>query len=111
MTYQQSDVYTRAGDWLVSTARRKPEALLLMAAGCALLMRSGRRSPTRSAVARWEMGDEAVWDPQGPPNGPSSQSGRVAGASQYAGDLANKVSDAAKTYTSNVADTVTDYAG
>jgi transcriptional regulator with XRE-family HTH domain len=31
----------RDADWVVDTARRKPEALLLLAAGCALMMRSG----------------------------------------------------------------------
>ena len=35
------DVYGRAGDWLIGTAKRHPEALLVLAAGCALLMRSG----------------------------------------------------------------------
>jgi hypothetical protein len=31
---------TDAGEWLLSTAKRNPEALLVLAAGCALLMRS-----------------------------------------------------------------------
>ena len=35
------DVYGRAGDWLIGTAKRHPEALLVLAAGCALLMRNG----------------------------------------------------------------------
>ena len=35
---------TDAGEWLISTAKRNPEALLVLAAGCALLMRSGRSS-------------------------------------------------------------------
>lgn len=30
-----------AGEWLLSTARRNPEALLMLAAGCALLLRKG----------------------------------------------------------------------
>jgi hypothetical protein len=33
--------YGRAGDWLVGTASRNPEALLVLAAGCVLLMRDG----------------------------------------------------------------------
>lgn len=40
MNYQQ--ISNEAGDWLLDTVQRKPEALLLIAAGCALLMRSGR---------------------------------------------------------------------
>lgn len=35
---------TDAGDWLISTAKRNPEALLVLAAGCALLLRGGRSS-------------------------------------------------------------------
>ena len=35
---------TDAGEWLISTAKRNPEALLVLAAGCALLMRGGRSS-------------------------------------------------------------------
>jgi hypothetical protein len=41
------DSYGQAADWLVSTARRNPEALLVLAAGCALLMR-GRSSDNTS---------------------------------------------------------------
>jgi hypothetical protein len=40
--------YSQAGDWLIGTARRNPEALLLLAAGCALLMRT--RGSSRSAI-------------------------------------------------------------
>ena len=35
---------TDAGEWLLNTAKRNPEALLVIAAGCALLMRSGQTS-------------------------------------------------------------------
>ena len=40
MNYQQ--ISNQTGDWFLDTVQRKPEALLLIAAGCALLMRSGR---------------------------------------------------------------------
>ena len=42
--------FTQAGDWLANTARRNPEALLLVAAGCALLMRTRASSSSRSAI-------------------------------------------------------------
>lgn len=35
---------TDSGEWLISMAKRNPEALLVLAAGCALLMRGGRSS-------------------------------------------------------------------
>jgi hypothetical protein len=53
------DVYGRAGDWLISTAKRHPEALLVLAAGGALLMRSGggyfqSRNGSAGSDGRWQ---------------------------------------------------------
>jgi hypothetical protein len=52
---------SNAGSWLIDTARRNPEALLVVAAGCALLMRGGS-SWFRAAESRleeeWEDEDE-----------------------------------------------------
>lgn len=107
MTYHQPDVYARTGQWIVDTARRRPEALLLMAAGCALLLRSGSR-PAGSVATGMARSDQSR-DPT-----PSRLRGgldQAAGTvSRYAGDVADKVSGTAKAYASNVADTVTDYA-
>jgi hypothetical protein len=50
--YSEGDTYSQTGAWLVATARRNPEALLLVAAGCALLMRSSGSSTSRTAVRR-----------------------------------------------------------
>ena len=54
---------TDAGEWLISTAKRNPEALLVLAAGCALLMRGGGSSyrvaeQTGSGVS----GSNAPWN-------------------------------------------------
>ena len=46
------DVYGRAGDWLIGTAKRHPEALLVLAAGCALLMRGGGGSSKGAPTQR-----------------------------------------------------------
>jgi len=48
--YSNGHGYSQSRDWLVSIARRNPEALLLLAAGCALLMLPRRRSSSRSAI-------------------------------------------------------------
>src|ERR1700737_1148236 len=53
------DVYGRAGDWLIGTAKRHPEALLVLAAGCALLMRGGggssqSRNESAGSDGRWQ---------------------------------------------------------
>jgi hypothetical protein len=55
MTYYDRNAYGRPGDWLVDTARRNPEALLVLAAGAALLMRGRNRS--RSTPMRGEYRD------------------------------------------------------
>ena len=52
------DVYGRARDWLIGTAKRHPEALLVLAAGCALLMRGGggssqSRNESAGSDGRW----------------------------------------------------------
>ena len=51
MTYDR--YASNAGSWLMDTARRNPEALLVVAAGCALLMRGGS-TWFRSAESRME---------------------------------------------------------
>jgi hypothetical protein len=53
------DVYSGPGDWLIGTAKRHPEALLVLAAGCALLMRSGggsfqSRNESPGSDVRWQ---------------------------------------------------------
>lgn len=111
MTYQQTDMYPRTGNWLADTARRKPEALLLMAAGCALLLRSGRR-PAGSMAQRMAMGDQSRREPNDA--GARSASSRAREglhqAAETVSTYAGNVGDTAKAYASSVADTVTDYA-
>jgi hypothetical protein len=51
MTYYDRNMDSRPGDWFVDTARRNPEALLVLAAGAALLMRGGSRSRSRVMAA------------------------------------------------------------
>jgi len=98
----QSDLYGKATDWLTTTARRNPEGLLLLAAGCALLLRSGSGRPTG-----------------GPSRNPSTSSrssntdrerqsfSRGADtASDYASDIKDKASD----YASGIKDKASGYA-
>ena len=47
--YSNTDTYSQAGDWLLGTARRNPEGLLLLAAGACLLMRGRTSSSSRTA--------------------------------------------------------------
>jgi len=127
--YPGSNGLTQAGEWLRGAARRNPEGLLLLAAGCALLMRSGggfaRRSEDRS-----ENGDG--WTHE---NGYSTASATVRSresvsrpaneglsslqdvkdrwsnaASDYASDMQERVSEAAGDYADNIKSRVSDTA-
>ncbi|HLN07661.1 MAG TPA: hypothetical protein VK281_01640 [Xanthobacteraceae bacterium] len=111
MTFQRPDM-PAPGDWLVDTVRRKPEALLLMAAGCALLMRSGMRSarrPAGSVAARMAASDQSGrprTTVRSATSAVGDSVGRAAGAaSDFAGDVAGTVSDTAKSVAGNIGDT------
>jgi ElaB/YqjD/DUF883 family membrane-anchored ribosome-binding protein len=105
-----NDFYSQTADWVVNTARRKPEALLLVAAGVALMMRSG------SGFTSWSGSSSSSSRPGGVDGRASWQdetmtSGARAGvdratdeASRYAGEVRNRVSETASAYASTVAD-------
>ena len=88
MNYQQFSNQT--GDWLLDTVQRKPEAVLLIAAGCALLMRSGR--PV--------VGIRSVRESGGLPSLSQNRPGTAEQGS---------VTESAKAYASKAADTVSEY--
>jgi hypothetical protein len=121
-SYSERDTYSQAGDWLLGTVRRNPEALLLMAAGCCLMMRSGSASRTsaRHAYERDEWGY--------PTSGASSQvrgasastreglsaSDAVRSAGEYASQAKHRMTDTASDYASQmkerISDTASEYA-
>jgi hypothetical protein len=74
---------TDAGEWLISTAKRNPEGLLVLAAGCALLLRGGRSS-YRSAEQIGASSSNAPWN--------TSRS--TERASEIAGDIKDRIADA-----------------
>jgi len=87
MNYQQ--ISNQAGDWLLDTVQRNPEALLLIAAGCALLMRSGRPMEGIRSARRSSLLD------------PSQHRSAVVEQGSFA--------ESAGSYSSKVADTVSEY--
>lgn len=106
--YMDTDRYVRAGDWLIGTAKRNPEALLVLAAGCALLLRSGKNSrgssQRRYPDAYYEQGQ---YDQHGAQQqrgqGGSWREGlsRAAEtAKDYASDVTDRVSETASSYAS-----------
>jgi hypothetical protein len=94
-----------ASEWLLGAWKKNPEGILLLAAGCALLLRSGS-SPLAAAASSLAA------------DGRESESGRVGrmtegaknytrDAAQYASDIAEQTGQAAQSYASTAAD----YAG
>ena len=113
-SYSTPHTFSEAGEWLLGTARRNPEALLLLAAGCALLMRTG------GGVAGSKMDGEG-WSHE---NGYSTASanprsreglaGSVSGGARYVKDIKDRATDTASGYVSDiqerVSETAADYA-
>ena len=107
-----------SGNWLTDSITRNPEGLLLLAAGCALLMRkaASSRSMERAKVGEsdWSnrnrhRGGEATGHNGGDRNGSDRNFGdTVAGAArsvgEYASDVSDKVAETASGYASSVAD-------
>ena len=110
--------YAPAADWLFGTAKRNPEALLVLAAGCALLLRGGRGGGSR-ASARTAVGSRmiimavetcrpATLIAQRTLLGRFRRSAAdLDRVSETAGSYASAVSDTARSYATSVAD----YAG
>jgi hypothetical protein len=104
-SYQASNV----GDWVWDTARRNPEALLLLAAGCALLMRSGRSGRTRisTGVSRTRhtpmTQGSAKFSREAAEIG--DQVSRTAGqASRYMEDVKDRMTETASAYADRVSE-------
>ncbi len=110
--YLDSDTYSRAGDWFMSTARHNPEALLLLAAGCALLMRGGgsfiSRTPARrhnldgSQRRDWETPSyDATGESVGSRAGAAFSAAREA-AGEHVADVKRGVAETASEYGNTV---------
>jgi gas vesicle protein len=93
---------TNAGDWLIGTVKRNPEALLVLAAGCALLLRNARSSPAR--VSRQPRYDEDYWGQNQQGRREDSWREGLSRASEtakdYAAEVSDRVSDTASSYAS-----------
>ncbi len=104
-----------AGEWLMSTARRNPEAILVLAAGVALLMRRGSRARTRHSIeenrgasmdvyqeGQYEEDHRARRSPIRAVRKTISSVAETAG--EYASDVTERVYETAGSYASTVAE-------
>jgi hypothetical protein len=103
--YSDHDTYSQAGDWLLATARRNPEALLLFAAGCCLLMRGGASSSSRRtsyAADEYRSASNPSSDFTRRPSTSRESLGNR--ASDYASQIKDRVPDTASSYAESVSD-------
>ena len=105
-----TQTYRQTGDWVLGTARRNPEALLLLAAGACLLMRGAsswnerRTSPNR--------GERIGYEPDSLNQTRSESEARSVPRRfmSQAGDAVSRVTDTATEYASDIADAAGSYA-
>jgi hypothetical protein len=104
-----SHSYGPTGDWLVGTVKRNPEAFLVLAAGCALMMRGASRggsvSPPRdnyADAARQSRGDNGHSWGDGVSRLADSASRATENAKEYATDVKDRVSETANSYASSL---------
>ena len=99
-----TDFYSQAADWVVDTARRKPEALLLLAAGCALMMRGGGMGGASWSSRSSDVYSRASWQDDMADETRRQSSRAAEGASRYAADMRDRVAETASGYASTAAD-------
>jgi hypothetical protein len=100
------DSYTRAADRLVATVKNNPEGLLLLAAGAALLLRSGNAKGWSGYPRR-----RANRDEYGRFTSDGGHFSRTTdGAREYASDLRDTMTETARDYADAVTETASSYA-
>ena len=91
-----------AGDWVMNTVSRNPEGLLLLAAGAALLMRSGRGQKARyaqSSMSRQYSGSRETSETGSGVGERLRESAERAG--EYVSEAADQVAGTARSYASS----------
>ena len=104
--------YGQPMDWLMATAKRNPEAFLVMAAGAALLMRGRGSSPNRALNYR-QMRNWQGSGGQSEASVPGTADNMRQSARGYAStvsDTTNRAAGAASEYASAASDAVRSYA-
>ena len=108
--YPDYEAPSSATDWVMNTVRRNPEGLLLFAAGCALLMRSGA-SPLSKRVSATSYNDKISYNDNmgGRRSGASGESSlsegisrTAVGAADYVSAVKDQVAETASSYASSV---------
>jgi hypothetical protein len=105
-----SDTRDAGTGWLIGAVKNNPEGLLLLAAGCALLMRSTGASQRRPSTREYDRNDLP------PRRGTRSRtvgerlSGAAQSASEYVSDVSEGVAETASNYVSSASNYAEDVA-
>jgi len=123
MNESNTNTFSQASGWLVGTARRNPEALLLLAAGCALMMRSGGGfARAREDADGWTHEDgystaspsvrsgESRFAERGSSSFTNVKDRVTSAASEYASGMQDRISGTAAGYADSISSRVTDTA-
>jgi len=109
MTHQSYRAGQGTGEWIMGAVKSNPEGLLLLAAGCALLLRGGASGRSTQAHERWGSsgtGRERTnenYQPRQTGDGITETISQTANSARdYAAGVSKTVSDKASTYASAV---------
>jgi len=94
-------------DWVSATVRNKPEALLLLAAGCALMIGAGRSVVKSSPPSGLRRSGVDAWNAPGAANA----AGVADRISSFGSQAAGAAADKAASYAGSLSDAASSYAG
>jgi hypothetical protein len=101
MTNYSTSAPVGTNDWILGMMKRNPEGLLLLAAGCALLMRKQSASPRRPQPDQWETSTSRAPGFRG---GVDENERRGRSAGDFVSGVADTVSETASSYASAASD-------
>ena len=99
-----------SGDWLLSAVKKNPEGLLLLAAGCALLLRTGGTRARQSSDQYRSYSSGSGHTPQTQSDAERGQDWKMSEGMSRAADSARDAADSARQYASDVAKTASETA-
>jgi ElaB/YqjD/DUF883 family membrane-anchored ribosome-binding protein len=100
MTSYSTSAPVGTSDWILGAIKRNPEGLLLLAAGCALMMRRQSATPRRAQSNQGEGSTIGA----GSRGAIGENAGRDRSAREFVSEVADTVSETASSYASNAAD-------
>jgi hypothetical protein len=100
-----------AGEWITGAVTRNPEGLLLLAAGVALLLRSGRSNPPNDYRKNFPSQPGSARNYRQPEHGETGVGERVVEAARRAGEYVSETTDQVSETARSYASSAADYAG